>query len=393
MRPIDLLTPKDIEDILVMIRTRMKEEDFVRAVNIDEAADDVKQRFENASEFANQWDERNHDRVGDATDAIPMADLEAGLAEQGRAIYEISWKHVQDDVEAWYVMLNCVLRMAQRGSREMKDLLGLLHAPGAYETHSFPGKWAHFGFQTVEVDDRLAASWCATGLKSDFLDDVTLPWPSFIIRVPTFLRGFRVNGEQVRFIQVTEDEILGKGKKRFRFNILTPNKYRGLTFTKLSDLANVQEDGDLVALDMKNMGEGHEVSKEGVRLVWAVARIVLGVCLTVTGDPDIVRHFSPTPGRPKGASIGSPRFGTPPICGLWKIARPLKVDVRREIQDWVSGQLGKRVQVRTLVAGHWKRQPFGEGRKNRKWIQVEPYWRGPEDAAIAVRAHKVEAGT
>lgn len=374
-----------------MVRRRLSEESFVRVRNINEASGEAKERLAEASEFANRWDEENHDRVGDATDGIPMSELEAGLVEQAKALYEVAWAHTKDDIEAWYLMLNSALRMYQRGSEEAGDLLGILHAPGGYETHSFPGKWAANGFQTVEVDERLAASWCATGLKSDHLDDATLPWPAFIIRVPSFLRDFRVNGEQIRFIQVAEDAILGKGKKRYRFNILTPNKFRGLTIHSISDLAGIDDDGDLVALDMKNMGEGREVSKEGVRLVWAVARIILGVCLTVTGDPNVVKHYAPTPGRPKGASIGSPRFGTPPASGLWKITRPVKLDVRREIQDWIGGKLGKRVQVRTLVAGHWKRQPFGEGRKQRKWIQVEPYWRGPEDAPIAVRAHKVEA--
>lgn len=36
--------------------------------------------------------------------------------------------------------------------------------------------------------------------------------------------------------------------------------------------------------------------------------------------------------------------------------------------------------VRTLVAGHWKRQPYGEGRALRKWIHIAPFWRGPEGA-------------
>lgn len=36
------------------------------------------------------------------------------------------------------------------------------------------------------------------------------------------------------------------------------------------------------------------------------------------------------------------------------------------------------LSVRTLVSGHWKRQPYGEGRALRKWIFIEPFWRGPE---------------
>lgn len=39
--------------------------------------------------------------------------------------------------------------------------------------------------------------------------------------------------------------------------------------------------------------------------------------------------------------------------------------------------------------GHHKRQAHGTGGLLRKWIHVEPYWRGGEDAPIAVKTHKV----
>jgi hypothetical protein len=47
--------------------------------------------------------------------------------------------------------------------------------------------------------------------------------------------------------------------------------------------------------------------------------------------------------------------------------------------------------VQCLVRGHWKRQPCGHELQDRKWIQIEPYWRGPEDAPIAVRSHRVSS--
>lgn len=47
-----------------------------------------------------------------------------------------------------------------------------------------------------------------------------------------------------------------------------------------------------------------------------------------------------------------------------------------------SGGLGGKLFVRSLVAGHWKMQPCGEGRKDRKLIRIEPYWRGPLDGVV-----------
>jgi len=48
---------------------------------------------------------------------------------------------------------------------------------------------------------------------------------------------------------------------------------------------------------------------------------------------------------------------------------------------------GKSPTVQCVVAGHWKMQPCGPGGSERKRIFIEPYWRGPEDAPIAIRPH------
>lgn len=55
-----------------------------------------------------------------------------------------------------------------------------------------------------------------------------------------------------------------------------------------------------------------------------------------------------------------------------------------------EGSKGK-VTVRTLVSGHWRNQPVGEGRKERKRIWIEPHWRGPEYAPITSRTHVLKS--
>ena len=57
-----------------------------------------------------------------------------------------------------------------------------------------------------------------------------------------------------------------------------------------------------------------------------------------------------------------------------------------------SGARRSAPSVQTLVRGHWKHQPHGKGRSERKYIFVEPYWRGPEDAPITVRPHALHDG-
>lgn len=43
---------------------------------------------------------------------------------------------------------------------------------------------------------------------------------------------------------------------------------------------------------------------------------------------------------------------------------------------------GRHINVRTLVSGHWRNQPCGTGRLERKVIWIEPHWRGPEEAPL-----------
>lgn len=46
-----------------------------------------------------------------------------------------------------------------------------------------------------------------------------------------------------------------------------------------------------------------------------------------------------------------------------------------------------RLSKRFVVRGHWKIQPHGPERADRKMIFVSPYWKGPADAPVLFRAH------
>ncbi len=44
---------------------------------------------------------------------------------------------------------------------------------------------------------------------------------------------------------------------------------------------------------------------------------------------------------------------------------------------------GNKLLVRCLVTGHWRHQPHGPGRSERKLIWIKPFWRGPTDAPVS----------
>lgn len=66
----------------------------------------------------------------------------------------------------------------------------------------------------------------------------------------------------------------------------------------------------------------------------------------------------------------------------------VRVDCRSWVGDYVAGN-GTKVGVQFLVRGHHKRQVCGRGRVDRKWIHIEPYWKGDRDAPIAQRTHRI----
>lgn len=67
--------------------------------------------------------------------------------------------------------------------------------------------------------------------------------------------------------------------------------------------------------------------------------------------------------------------------------RTLAHDALQSARSGTSRQLDHPVWVR----GHWKQQPYGEGRKLRKMIWIRPYLKGPDAAeSLKIRASKIQ---
>lgn len=57
---------------------------------------------------------------------------------------------------------------------------------------------------------------------------------------------------------------------------------------------------------------------------------------------------------------------------------PWESEARQEGKKWA-------MQHRTVVSGHWRRQPYGPGLASKKLIYIEPYLKGPSGAPIIMR--------
>lgn len=116
------------------------------------------------------------------------------------------------------------------------------------------------------------------------------------------------------------------------------------------------------------------------RAVYMLIQLVVNACLMMTSS-DAATCVESRVSHPY-----SRRRQGPPERRFYRFTRPVVHDVRKAVQDYIAHG-GKAPTVQSVVAGHWKMQVHGAGRTERKRIFVEPYWRGPEDAPIALRPH------
>jgi hypothetical protein len=80
-----------------------------------------------------------------------------------------------------------------------------------------------------------------------------------------------------------------------------------------------------------------------------------------------------------------------PLVQLYTMTNEVVHDFSGAVKEYVAcGKSGTPLRIQFVVPGHFKQQPYGprSSLRRRQWIQ--PYWRGPEDAPIAVRSHRID---
>ena len=217
--------------------------------------------------------------------------------------------------------------------------------------------WAACGFPQVVPSHKLAAALMATDPPPN-ADGVHLPWPSFAVVVPNGLLDNREPNEVVDCVGITTNGVDLKPV------VWIGRKANGLitatAFMTIDDLFKCESDEPEIELLM---------------------RLLVGVILEM--DSPTFRQTV----RESGTARRKEKRGVDkPAAWTFELKRDIKVDCRQWAKDFVSSG-GKSPSVRSLTRGHQKRQPYGPRNALRKWIHIEPYWRGPLDGPVAVKSH------
>ncbi len=257
--------------------------------------------------------------------------------------------------------------------------------------------WMRCGFPQVVPSHRLAASLAATSVPVEHAGEIAVPWSTFLILVPSGTLPGGYDGKQedeVEGIWVTSAMSTGSFEGDVHpadgaemsvavaavhsSKIALGSPHRGVSIRRASDIRG------LVALMGSESGNSDTMAKSARRSLGMACHLALGIMLELD-----------TPKMREQIGRGAPnkskrRPGVEPKAWTFTLSRDVKVDVREAVRTYCLGGSGKSPTVQVLVRGHHKRQACGPGLSERKWIHIEPYWRGPEDAPIGVRSHVME---
>lgn len=279
----------------------------------------------------------------------------------------------------------------------------------------FAKEWAEEGFPQVVIGDRLFASFAATNIPAEEAPELGLPWSCFIVRVPerymvpidiahtTVDRGGAAVGpeksrDRIGYIRVRRNWMVGEPapslaahwggtQNGYEFAVVPerhPWASGPVAFRNLAELLTPREmmvadrmrDGTMVRAPLD---ADEEFKGQTQRITGAMRRMFAGC---------VVEMMSPkSHAGGSGDSSRKRKMDRPTTSATTVLRREVVVDCRDWLTSYMSHETDRTLTVQTLVRGHWKRQPCGPASSERRYVHIEPYWRGPEGAPIAVRSH------
>lgn len=254
--------------------------------------------------------------------------------------------------------------------------------PGAYVMSVGFVQWVECGMPMVDMGQKFCASLLVSAVDAGMLTELRRPWPAFVINIPgDMLRVDDLNKKTTPLTSVLVVTIPG-GLGDWGYFAMpatassSVSLYRyGCNLEKLQDAA--LGDGKLYAFDEKLTSMDERTAALVGRLIVAtVAALTMQELVQETGKS----HVSFKAAKNDPSQLHNPRVFT--------LGKPIVLDFRDRVREYVNGtRKATELSVQSVVRGHFKRQRFGKGNASVKTIWREPFWRGPKDAPVLVRAH------
>jgi hypothetical protein len=259
--------------------------------------------------------------------------------------------------------------------------------------------WADSGFPVLTMGHRYAAALLCTNASKEVIDSAKPPWPGYLIEVPDGLISMAhpSTGEALDICRILvckcHSPRVADGWL-WAYHAMTLNGFTlfryGVTSAELlpPNIDDMELSGGRTRRDPDfSPFAQYDLVGRDERACALIGRLIVNSALAMSSPtrpeapPKRVRHRINSP--------FSGRHEPEPTCRTYVLGKniEIKADLRDAVRAYVDGKQHRAPSVQTLVAGHYKMQPYGPRNALRKLIWREPFWRGPEDGPIAVRDH------
>jgi hypothetical protein len=254
-------------------------------------------------------------------------------------------------------------------------------------------RWADCGYPQITMGHKFAAALLATNVSADIFPHIHRPWPAFVVEVPSGLLDISApeTNEQIPITRLLVTEITNRDKSRPQTSDGKYWAYFGMTDTSLSIWRFGVTTEELLPPDLEGnplLNHSMELTEQDGRVASLIGRLIINMCLAMN-DPDQVEKFGPGHKRYESSRREKKRDTTPHVRSF-QLGKSIELDFRDHVRKFVrEGSRSGQLSVQSLVAGHFKRVHHGPKYSKTKTLWISPYWKGPEDSPILLRAHKL----
>jgi len=225
--------------------------------------------------------------------------------------------------------------------------------------------WKECGLQSVRLPHTYAAALMATD-AAEALRGQELPWPAFEIQVPPGLLTSST-GHEVFSIIVCRQAI--DGATLYVYGTHDAGGFMSYAARVALDRVGVYRSDETLTVqdDLRALFD----LKLEARVSTMVGRLIGGVVLAIAAARSSAPGSLSYVARPRREDKrGVPRTND------FVLGHPLKLDCRQAIRDFLEGRRSSSPTVTTLVRGHWRHQPHGPNREQRRLQWIQPFFRG-----------------
>lgn len=259
-------------------------------------------------------------------------------------------------------------------------------------------QWGHSGCNVLELRSDFVAAMILTDHSTLDAEHLRLPWPAFMMTVPT---GFVVGTEGHSYTRalVWERSVGPAGSKTQMVPVesVTSNE-AGLSIYFMCENTRTSFETTITWHELIDQGLNKSLSKlpENSELVMDQTDLIARKTANHLVFGTVAYIHANSAALTAASSISaSSRQARKSHAKLWSVGRTVQIapelvrSVRLGVRD-----VQFRLKHRHIVRGHYRQQPCGPERQDRKEIWIAPYWKGPaEGAEIVQRTYRAGQGS